>query len=239
MTEERRLTPDEEDRLTAAEAQELGAAYAANGGPVPVAGRPHTAQRIMFVHGAMRGHASCDCPVVDEHGQNVNPGRTPLEGRAAGRAEGSRKASETYARRRARKAADELAVIDATLWDDETRRIVTTLATLCAASRVDDVLADEMPVTDEKLERIVARLGLGCGRHGMIRDPHCGTCVAEAADQRYHRAAAAEAADRNAAEASRKCGLTLDQPCELPLDDPRHELGCPREPVHDNGDYRA
>lgn len=80
-----------------------------------------------------------------------------MSGREAGRAEGSRKASETYARRRARRAADELAVIHPSLWDDETRRIVTTLATLTAPSRVDDVLAAELPVTDEELERAVAR----------------------------------------------------------------------------------
>lgn len=139
-------------------AQIDGAAHSEGGLAVDLPGEHHSPERIMFVHGAMTGHGVCTCPVVDEHGHNVNPGRAPLDTRALGRAEGSRKASETFARRRARKCADELAIIDPTLWDDETRRIVTTLATLAAPSRIDDVLADELPVTLDELDRLVVRL---------------------------------------------------------------------------------
>lgn len=130
-----------------AEAQKLAAQLAASGAPVTLQGEPHTAKRIMFYHGATTGHAACSCPVVDEQGHNVNPGRQPLDGRAAGRAEGARKASDTYARRRARKAADELAVIDPQLWDDATRRIVATLATISTPSPIDTALADAFPAT--------------------------------------------------------------------------------------------
>jgi hypothetical protein len=71
--------------------------------------------------------------------------------REQGRAEGSRKAAETFARQRARKCADELALIAPALWDEATRRIVLTLATLAAPSRVDDVLAQHMPLTWDDL----------------------------------------------------------------------------------------
>lgn len=145
-----------EQRVIAAQVD--GAAHSEGGLAVELPGEHHSPERIMFVHGAMTGHGVCTCPVVDEHGVNVNPGRAPLDPRALGRAEGARKASETYARRRARKAADELAIIDPSLWDDETRRIVLTLATVAAPSRIDDVLAGELPITLDELDRLVVRL---------------------------------------------------------------------------------
>lgn len=57
-------------------------------------------------------------------------------------------AQQTYDRRRARKAADTLAQIMPNRWDDETRRIVATLATVSAPSRIDNVLdeAFEPPI---------------------------------------------------------------------------------------------
>lgn len=153
-------------------AQIDGAAYLGSTGvALELPGEHHSPERIMYMHGVMTGHDVCTCPVVDEHGHNVNPGRGPVDGRAIGRAEGSRKASETYARRRARKAADELAVIDPRLWDDETRRIVLTLATLCAPSRVDEVLVEHMPITDDELEHVVAELG--CSARSPITESPC------------------------------------------------------------------
>lgn len=35
------------------------------------------------------------------------------------------------------------------------------------------------------------------------------------------------------------CGLLTDRPCRLAVDHPQHAPGCPRERVHDNGDYHA
>lgn len=153
------------------DAQIRGAAYSATEGPHQLVGEPHTPERIMFVHGAMRGHGVCTCPVVDQHGNNVNPGRAPLDGRLLGRSEGSRKSSETYARRRARKAADELALIAPALWDDKTRQIVATLATMAAPSRIGDLLDEHLPVSDDELERIVA--GLGCNALSPITERRC------------------------------------------------------------------
>jgi hypothetical protein len=61
-----------------AEAQRLAAHLHAQGGPIELQGAPHSAKRIMFYHGATTGHAACPCPVIDEYGHNVNPGRRPL-----------------------------------------------------------------------------------------------------------------------------------------------------------------
>ena len=49
-------------------------------------------------------------------------------------------AQRTYDRRRARAAADTLALIPPNRWDDHTRQVVATLATISAPSRIDDVL---------------------------------------------------------------------------------------------------
>jgi hypothetical protein len=49
-------------------------------------------------------------------------------------------AQRTYDRRRARSAADTLATIPPNRWDDHTRRVVATLATISAPSRIDDAL---------------------------------------------------------------------------------------------------
>lgn len=49
-------------------------------------------------------------------------------------------AQVTYDRRRARTAAATLATITPSRWDDETRRIVATLATISSPSRIDDLL---------------------------------------------------------------------------------------------------
>ena len=49
-------------------------------------------------------------------------------------------AQRTYDRRRARTAADTLATIPPNRWDDETRRIIATLATISSPSRIDDAL---------------------------------------------------------------------------------------------------
>lgn len=51
-------------------------------------------------------------------------------------------AQQTYDRRRARTAADTLALIPPNRWDDTTRRIIATLATISAPSRIDDVLVE-------------------------------------------------------------------------------------------------
>lgn len=57
-------------------------------------------------------------------------------------------AQRTYDRRRARNAAEQLAVIPPNRWDDRTRQIIATLATISAPSRIDDVLdeAFEPPI---------------------------------------------------------------------------------------------
>jgi hypothetical protein len=49
-------------------------------------------------------------------------------------------AQRTYDRRRARSAAETLATIPPNRWDDTTRRIICTLATIAAPSRIDDLL---------------------------------------------------------------------------------------------------
>jgi hypothetical protein len=49
-------------------------------------------------------------------------------------------AQRTYDRRRARSAADTLATIPPNRWDDHTRSVVLTLATIAAPSRIDDAL---------------------------------------------------------------------------------------------------
>lgn len=49
-------------------------------------------------------------------------------------------AQRTYDRRRARRAAGMLAEIPPNRWDDETRRIICTLATIAAPSRIDPLL---------------------------------------------------------------------------------------------------
>lgn len=46
----------------------------------------------------------------------------------------------TYDRRRARSAAETLATIPPNRWDDRTRQIVATLATISSPSRIDDLL---------------------------------------------------------------------------------------------------
>jgi hypothetical protein len=151
-----------------ADPQALGAAYHAGDGSVMLAGEPHSPERIRFIHGAMTGHAACACPLLDEHGHNVNPGRAPLpeldpielDPIEAGRADGRRKAGETYARRRARAAADELALIAPALWDPETRSIVMTLATLAAPSRIDDVLDEHLLAVVPLFEPIECKHGV-------------------------------------------------------------------------------
>lgn len=70
----RPMTPEHE----VAEAQKLAAQLHATGAPVTMQGAPHSPKRIMFYHGATTGHAVCPCPVIDEHGHNVNPGRVKL-----------------------------------------------------------------------------------------------------------------------------------------------------------------
>lgn len=49
-------------------------------------------------------------------------------------------AQRTYDRRAARAAADKLATIPPNRWDPETKRIICTLATIAAPSRIDDAL---------------------------------------------------------------------------------------------------
>lgn len=51
-------------------------------------------------------------------------------------------AQRTYDRRRARAAAETLANIPPNRWDDGTRQIVATLATISAPSRIDDLLGE-------------------------------------------------------------------------------------------------
>lgn len=87
-------------------------------------------------------------------------------------------AQRTYDRRRARSAADTLALIPPNRWDDHTRLVIATLAMISAPSRIDDALDafDGEPA------------------HHLV----------EITGDAYDRAAVAEAADRNAAEASRK-----------------------------------
>ncbi len=51
-------------------------------------------------------------------------------------------AQRTYDRRRARSAAETLANIPPNRWDDHTRRVILTLATVAAPSRIDNALDD-------------------------------------------------------------------------------------------------
>lgn len=72
-------------------------------------------------------------------------------------------AQRTYDRRRARSAADTLATIPPNRWDDATRQIVATLATISAPSRIDDLLAtfDEQPVGADRRCRRRDHLPMG------------------------------------------------------------------------------
>lgn len=59
----------------------------------------------------------------------------------AGPAAGRENAQRTYDRRRARSAADTLATIPPNRWDEHTRSVIATLATISAPSRIDELLA--------------------------------------------------------------------------------------------------
>src|ERR1051325_9541182 len=64
---------------TITEYQAAGAAAHDAGGAITLIGDPGSAERIMFVHGSLRGDTTCGCPVLDEDGNNVNPNRVPLQ----------------------------------------------------------------------------------------------------------------------------------------------------------------
>jgi hypothetical protein len=71
-------------------------------------------------------------------------------------------AQVTYDRRRARSAAETLAQIPPNRWDDKTRQIVGTLATISAPSRIDDLLATfDAPITADRRCRRRDHLPMG------------------------------------------------------------------------------
>lgn len=63
-------------------------------------------------------------------------------------AEARAKAQQTYDRRRARDFAEALSTIPPARWDDATRAIIITLATLAVPSRIDDVLDELIPLRE-------------------------------------------------------------------------------------------
>ncbi len=76
-------------------------------------------------------------------------------------------AQRTYDRRRARSAAETLANIPPNRWDDTTRQMIATLATIAAPSRIDDALeafdpdAHDGVGADEMIE-IIGPLDVSC-----------------------------------------------------------------------------
>lgn len=222
-----------------AEMQRRGAAEHAHGGPIQLQGENHSPERIMFFHGATTGHEKCECPVVDEHGYNVNPGRAPLVpvGHRAHLPVAREKAAQTYDRRRARKAADALATIDVALWDDATRKIIGTLATMCAPSRITTLIDHVQCEAD----------GFSCspecpaGPSPIIRwaETHIGHTLGQNCTVQCKAAPDRGTEDFREAMATelRRMGFMGPEPTDEPEERCSHGAGtgC----VHDNGDYRA
>lgn len=164
-------------------------------------------------------------------------------------------AQRTYDRRRARRAAGMLAEIPPNRWDDETKRIIATLATIAAPSRIDDLLeAFDGPPADHLIE-ITPRLfdhdpppdgpddpDIRVAMAGELRrmglmdpepyDPAPSTSAVRLELTAEERASVVEAAERNAAAAARYPGIT---PSEVDAAFGAYEA----LPMHDNGDYRA
>lgn len=122
---------------------------------------------------------------------------TPAEADAkeAGREQGRESAQRTYDRRRARAAADTLAVIPPNRWDDHTRQVIATLATISSPSRIDDLLdafdgdpAEQYVVIDtaDAGERVRTTIdaydGVSC-KHGVPGYRGVETCAEGGHDQ--------------------------------------------------------
>lgn len=152
----------------------------------------------------------------------------------------------TYARRAARRAADELAGVSIDLWDDATKRIVAALAahlpSNVTAEELDDAFGpigprlfswDELP---HGTEDIHVAFGAELERMGLTAD--------EVDDERERDEAAAAADDAELDDLYDMCqpigcdaGIHLPGCKYIAIDadlDARHGLR-----VHDNGDYRA
>jgi len=171
-------------------------------------------------------------------------------------AQARREAQDTYARRRARRAAETLATVDPELWDDHTRTLVRKMGAYHPdrpdASWVD--LALDAAFGPEGTEDIRVAMAADLRRQGLMaaETPEELDGVL-AAGERYDRAAIAEAADRNAVlmccegmERGEEYGVAPHSTeCPRGCDCPphpvfRHVDACPRSATdHDNGDYRA
>lgn len=107
--------------------------------------------------------------------RDAAPERTHLEG-------ARENAQRTYDRRRARKAADTLATIPPNRWDNRTRQIIATLATVSAPSRIDNALTqafdgptwEDMPEgTTDIREAIAADIRRLEAEHPVAADRRC------------------------------------------------------------------
>ncbi|HEX6748812.1 MAG TPA: hypothetical protein VF092_16055 [Longimicrobium sp.] len=125
----------------------------------------------------------------------------------------------TYARRAARRAADELAGVSIDLWDDATKRIVAALAahipSKVTAEELDDAFGpigprlfswDELPHGTEDIHVAFAaeldRMGLTADEVDDERERDEAAAAEDAELTPEERASVAEAADRNAAAAA-------------------------------------
>lgn len=141
----------------------------------------------------------------------------------AGRPDARAAAQDTYTRRRARAAAETLANIGPAGWDEATRRILLTLATIAMPSRIDRVL-------DDAFDPLLVPLPVAmCGSmHG-----HDSLDEAKACDD------APRARPTIGPLAPKPCTLRGLEPrrCAVPCGKTDCEVVCAR--MHDNGDYRA
>jgi hypothetical protein len=151
-------------------------------------------------------------------------------------------AQHTYDRRRARKAADTLATILPSRWDDETRRIIGTLATISAPSRIDDLLVDafEPPIGGAEP---VALCGSMHGHDSIDEAKACDDLPrARAADEaeldeREHVANGVVYAAGDDLLVPLEVRPYFPRPCVVPCGAADCDVVCSR--MHDNGDYRA
>ena len=153
-------------------------------------------------------------------------------------------AQRTYDRRRARTAADTLAQIPPNRWDDRTRQIVATLATISAPSRIDEALEafDGEPahhlveLTPEAYDRAAVA---EANERNAAADPawNSSRCVR---GHQHSTADNAYACDMlpGAGTVPRPAPRPYPQPRPRPNPDPRPRPE-PHPSVHDNGDYRA
>lgn len=132
-------------------------------------------------------------------------------------------AQRTYDRRRARNAAEQLAVIPPNRWDDRTRQIIATLATISAPSRIDELL-------DEAFEPPI----------GGAENPHDMPSPYLDAMEVLDPARCASGHLHGGASAAAACdSLPRPPECECGRYQGCDKCGRYRPRVHDNGDYRA